>query len=61
VGRKLRLLGIGVYIKKKKKNICIKNLKTPHQKIKKQLEKALFKEKFKYFHKTGAHLNFAAR
>jgi hypothetical protein len=32
VGKKLWLLGIGVYIKKKKKNICIKILKMPHQK-----------------------------
>ncbi len=32
VGGTLCLLGIGVYIKEKKKNICIKILKMPHQK-----------------------------
>jgi hypothetical protein len=46
VGGKLCLLGIGVYKKRKKKSICIKNLQMPDPK-KKKIEKALFKERFK--------------
>jgi hypothetical protein len=44
VGGTLCLLCIGVYIKKKKKNICIKNLKMPHQRKKKNLAR-LFSRK----------------
>jgi hypothetical protein len=61
VGGKLCLLGIAVYIYKKKKNICIKNFKMPHQKTKKTWKGSFQGKVQRYFHKTGAHFDFEAR
>jgi len=61
VGGKLCLLGIGVYKKRKKKSICIKNLQMPDQKII-FFWKGSFQGKVqRYFHKTGTCFEFAAR